>query len=164
MRNSQLESFVIKSVDKPGFSINETSHNFYGHYFYYPGQLSWDELSVTLVDPVDPDSSQALMKVLGRAGYRAPGGTFGARTEDGGLFTISKAEAVDALGPKIQIEQRGAENAKLETWSFVNPWIKSVKFGNLAYDSDAMLDIQLTIRYDFAELETHTKPPGTIGT
>jgi len=150
-RNSQLESFVIKSVDKPGFSINETSHNFYGHYFYYPGQLTWDEISVTLVDPVDPDSSQALIKALTRSGYRPPS----EQHKEGNLFTISKAEAVDALGPRIQIEQRGAGNEKLETWSFVNPWIKSVKFGSLAYDSDAILDISMSIRYDFAEFEKH---------
>ena len=39
----------------------------------------------------------------------------------------------------------------IETWRFFNPWVKSVKFGSLAYDSDAMLDISMEIRYDFAQ-------------
>ncbi len=149
--NSSIPEFVIKSVDKPGFSINETSHNFYGHYFYYPGQLSWDSINVTLVDPVKPDTSDRILKMLRRAGYVIPEG----QEKFGGLHTISKAEAVDALGPIVKIVQMGAGEQKLETWKFFNPWVKSVKFGSLAYDSDAMLDISMEIRYDFAEFIKH---------
>ena len=145
--NSPIPTFVIKSVDKPGFSINETSHNFYGHYFYYPGQLTWDSINVTVVDPVDPDTSKAILDTIRRSGYQIPAG----QLSSGGLATISKADAVDALGPQIRIEQRGAGEELIETWKFHNPWIKSAKFGNLAYDSDAMLDITMEIRYDFAE-------------
>jgi len=144
--NSTIPEFVIKSVDKPGFSINETSHNFYGHYFYYPGQLSWDSINVTLVDPVNPDTSQKILDMLRRAGYAAPEG----QLQSGGLHTISKAEAIDALGPQVRIEQRGSNDTLIETWKFFNPWVKSAKFGSLAYDSDAMLDISMEIRYDFA--------------
>ena len=149
--NSSIPEFVIKSVDKPGFSINETSHNFYGHYFYYPGQLSWDSINVTLVDPVKPDSSNKITKMLRRAGYVIPT----AQEKFGGLQTISKADAVDALGPSISIKQYGSGEKKIETWKFYNPWVKSAKFGSLAYDSDAMLDISMEIRYDFAEFIKH---------
>ena len=145
--NSAIPTFVVKSVNKPGFTVGETSHNFYGHYFYYPGQLQWDSLSVTLVDPVDPDTSERVLTMLRRSGYAIPD----APLQSGALRSISKAEAVDALGPQIRIEQRGANDQLLETWRFYNPWIKGAKFGTLAYDSDAMLDISLDIRYDFAD-------------
>ena len=64
-----LESYVVKKVDKPTFKINESEHDYFGHKFYYPGQVTWETVSVTLVDPIDPDSSKALYSVLQKSGY-----------------------------------------------------------------------------------------------
>ena len=144
-----LRSYSVKTTDKPSFTINESEHNFFGHKFFYPGSVVWNEISVTLVDPVDPDQSSALVQVLENAGYQAPG-------ERGDISnpmmgTVSKAQAVAALGPKINLMQYGADNDKpIETWTLHNPWVKDVKFGSLDYGSDDLVEIELTIRYDWA--------------
>ena len=31
-----IDAFVIKTVQKPSFSVSETTHQFFGHQFYYP--------------------------------------------------------------------------------------------------------------------------------
>ena len=40
----------------------------------------------------------------------------------------------------------------IEIWRLHNPWITECKFGDLAHDSDDMLEISLTIRYDWATI------------
>ena len=37
-----------------------------------------------------------------------------------------------------------------EEWTVKNPFVKSVKFGELAYDNDDLSEIELEIRYDWA--------------
>ena len=146
-----LESYVIKKVAKPSFTINESTHDYFGHKFYYPGQVSWETVEVTLVDPINPDASAALNQVLIASGYRTP------ETREGSLLaTVSKAASVAALGPTVTINQYDSKpdgtNTVIETWQLHNPWIKEVKFGDLAYDSDEMVEISLTIRFDWATL------------
>ena len=149
---SGVESYIVKKTDKPSFTINETEHSYFGHKFYYPGQVTWETITVTLVDPIDPDTSAALYNALAQSGYRPP-------LRDGGsnqLATVSKASSVAALGPTVTLKQFDANadgtNREVETWMLYNPWIKDVKFGDLDYESDGMVEITLTIRYDWATL------------
>ena len=149
-----IPSYIVKKVNKPSFSVNESAHSYFGHQFYYPGILTWSDVSFTLVDPVDPDASKMLQSVIEVSGYKTPDRQDPAGS--GVLHTIAKANAVGALGSQIILEQRGLlgddPNAILETWTMVNPWVKSVSFGNLDYASDAMVDVDVTVRYDYAVL------------
>ena len=148
--NANIPSYVAKKVDKPSFEINQSEHKYFGHTFKYPGQVTWNDVTVSLVDPINPDASDALMNVLKRAGYDSPD----VRTNDA-LYTVSKADAVAALGQTIKIEQYGSgdPDTPVETWKLWNPWIKDVKFGELSYDDDGNVEIQLTIAYDWAEYQ-----------
>ena len=145
-----LESYAVKTTDKPSFTINESEHSFFGHKFYYPGQVTWNEISVTLVDPIDPDASAALHRVLEMSGYKTP---------DSGdisnpmLDTVSKEKSVQAIGPQIVLAQYDGENNEIERWTLYNPWVKDVKFGSLDYGSDDLVEIELTLRYDFAKYQ-----------
>ena len=38
----------------------------------------------------------------------------------------------------------------IEQWELKNAWVKSVKYGELSYESDDMVNIDMTLRYDFA--------------
>ena len=46
-----------KKVAKPNFTVAESKHVYLGHTFYYPGKVEWQTISMTLVDPVDPQST-----------------------------------------------------------------------------------------------------------
>jgi len=148
LRNSQIPSYAVKVTDKPSFTINETEHQFFGHKFFYPGSVEWESISVTLLDPIHDDTSKALMSVLERSGYRSP-------TEHDGdmLYTVSKADSVKALGPTIKLEQVTGidkKNKVVEVWELHNPWVKDVKFGDLDYALDDMVEVTMTIRFDWA--------------
>ena len=145
-----LESYAVKTTDKPSFTINESEHNFFGHKFFYPGQVSWNEISVTLVDPVDPDASGALHRALEMSGYKTPDN---ADISKPMLDTVSKEKSVQAIGPQIVLAQYDGDNREIERWTLYNPWIKDVSFGNLDYGSDDLVEIELTIRYDFAKYQ-----------
>ena len=143
---TNIQPYVVKKVNKPSFTVNETEHQFFGHSFWYPGQVKWNEISLTLVDPVEKDSSGLVQNLLINSGYVNPGD---GRTGDL-LMTVSKAESVTALGNTIFLEQYGPANQKIEEWQIWNPWIKEAKFGDLDYTSDDMVELELTLRYDWA--------------
>jgi hypothetical protein len=147
-----LQEWYAKTAAKPSFEIGETEHSFLNHQFYYPGKVKWSEIEVTLVDPAGPnDSSEALMKVLQNAGYYAPTDLASA------AHTITKSAAVEAIGRNVYLKQIGKTNKLgdvLETWTLVNPWLKNVNFGSLSYESEDMVEITLTLRYDYATLKT----------
>ena len=65
---------------------------------------------------------------------------------------MSKAKATGVLNGQVKIEQLGPDNDEIETFKLWNPWVQSVKFGDLAYDSDDMVEITLTMQYDYATI------------
>lgn len=145
-----LESYAVKTTDKPSFTINESEHSFFGHKFYYPGVVTWNEITVTLVDPVDPDASGALSRALEMSGYKTPDN---ADISKPMLDTVSKEKSVQAIGPQIVLAQYDGDNSEIERWTLYNPWIKDVSFGTLDYGSDDLVELSLTIRYDFAKYQ-----------
>ena len=145
-----LESYAVKTTDKPSFTINESEHSFFGHKFYYPGVVTWNEITVTLVDPVDPDASGALSRALEMSGYKTPDN---ADISKPMLDTVSKEKSVQAIGPQIVLAQYDGDNREIERWTLYNPWIKDVSFGTLDYGSDDLVELSLTIRYDFAKYQ-----------
>ena len=70
----------------------------------------------------------------------------------------SKAKSSSALGT-IEIHQLDAEGLVIETWKLINPFIKSVKYGDLDYGNDELVEIELGLRYDWAECNI----PATAG-
>jgi len=135
-----------KKVSKPSFTITETAHTFLNHKFYYPGRVEWNTVTVTLVDPVNPDAAANTNAIIAASGYKVPG-------DKNTVQTMGKAKAVRALG-SVQIAQIDVDGTKLETWVLKNAWIKDVKFGDLDYEADDLTMIDLEIRYDWAECIT----------
>ena len=146
---SKLPAYVVKKVDKPRIEVNETEHKFFGHSFFYPGHVTWQDVSVTLVDPINPDTSNRLYKAIQAAGYQPPTERLGDAP-----FTVSKAKATNNLGGQIRLEQLDPDSKPIERWTLYSPWIKNVEWGSLDYTSDDMVEINVTFRYDYAR---HTK-------
>ena len=49
---NKIPTYVIKTAGKPSFTIEGIQHQFVSHTFHYPGRIQWNELNITLVDPV----------------------------------------------------------------------------------------------------------------
>jgi len=139
-----IPQWMCKKVSKPAFTVSETEHVYLNHKFWYPGRVEWNTVSVTLADPVTPDAAETMMAIIDAAGYKLP-------LDQDMTVTISKKAAVEALN-RVSIQQIDDKGNKIEEWDLVNAWIKDVKFGELDYTSDDMVDVELEIRYDFATL------------
>jgi hypothetical protein len=145
-----VPQWIVKKVSKPNITITEAEHNFLNYKFYYPGRVEWAELTCTLVDPIYPDASKTMMEILKDSGYRDP-----ADFDAGAPMTISKMSAVQAIGGRIYLQQLDPWGGVNEEWQLYNPWIKSISFDELDYESDDLLNVELTIRYDWARINNN---------
>ena len=147
---NKIPTYVIKTSGKPNFTIEGIQHQFVSHTFHYPGRIQWQEIQVSLVDPVFPDASAVIVKTLQASGYALPG------TYEDAKRSFSKKDAVQALGvPSLQ--QIDAKGNAIEKWTLYNAWLSAVNFGELTYESDSMVNVQLTLKYDWAQYEGQPK-------
>jgi hypothetical protein len=138
--------WYAKTVTKPSFQIAASEHKFLNHTFYYPGSVTWQDVSVTLVDPADPDMAATLSDIVVQSGYAPP-------TDSTSLSTMSKAKAAGALGTVI-ITQIDSDGKPLETWTLWNSFMTEVKYGDLGYGEDDLTEMSVTLKYDWARVET----------
>lgn len=146
MLNGNIPQWIVKKVTKPEFTVSESTHHYINHTFYYPGKVEWNKITLTLVDPVAPDAAATMYAILESSGYHPP-------SNENDVSTISKAKARAALGD-IKIQQIDHDGKAVETWSLVNAWVTSAKFGELSYEGDDLTNVELEIRYDFAYVDT----------
>ena len=151
--DEEIPLWTVKTAAKPKATVSTIEHQFMDHIFKFPGRVTWDPISVTLVDPVEPDLSWQFLDVLGVGGYKYP------TTPDASERSISKKAIHDAIGA-VFIKQIDDKGNPIETWRLVNPFITSVDFGgSLDYSSDEMTEVAVEITFDWAEL-TFTKQKG----
>ena len=136
--------WTVKTTNKPTANVSTTEHQYLNHTFKYPGRVTWDPISVTLVDPLNPDVCKSLMNRLKQAGYSEP---LSANVRE----TMSKEKATAALGT-IRIAQIDGDGRPVEEWQLINPWFSKMQFGDLDYSSDDLNEISVEITYDYAML------------
>lgn len=168
--------YTIKKVNRPSYEIAEAEHKFINHTFYFPGRVTYNTVSFTIVDVVAPDAAETLKQMLYAGGYALP------KDERVSTQTITKFGGVSALGD-VKIEMIGGggvttqnnvrpqgfgtagglqSNAPdvgfndagsvLESWFLHNAWVKKIEFSELDYDGDDLSEITIELRYDYAEL------------
>tara|TARA_R100001443_G_C3321793_1_gene170211 strand:- start:179 stop:877 length:699 start_codon:yes stop_codon:yes gene_type:complete len=149
--------WFAKKVTKPSFTVGEVKANFVDKTFYYPGRVEWNTCEFTLYDPADPNVVNRMAQMFANSGYFIPGA--GPNGEEavsidanyGSTAKVNAANNSKSLGD-VKIITINEEGHRLEEWWLKNSFIKSMKFGDLSYDSDDMLEVTLEIRYDWAEL------------
>ena len=141
--DSQL--WWAKSVSKPTYDIGSNEYQLINHKFKYPGIVTWNDIDIVIVDFKSEANtkSQDFYDKLVADGYNFEGAV--------GLLAdgIIKNQYTDK---PFLINQLGSDGKAIETWSLINPWIKSVKFGDLDYSSDDLVEITITVSYDSATL------------
>ena len=163
--------YTIKKVNRPTYEIAEAEHKFINHTFYFPGRVTYNTVSFTIVDTASPDAAETLKQMLYASGYALP------KDENVATQTITKHGGVTALG-RVTIELLGGggkdsqspdrtsgygaangavggindEGTVLEYWTLHNAWVKKIEFSELDYDGDDLTEITVELRYDYAEL------------
>ena len=151
---SSYISYVCKAVAKPKITVGEAEHKFINHTFYYPGGVTYDPITITLVDPANPSSTQALYDLLQVSGYRLPDSITNINVNSTDVSTISKRKGVGAI-INCTISQISGDGQLIEEIELKNAWIKSVDFGgDLSYENEGLVEIQLELRFDWFNLKS----------
>jgi hypothetical protein len=139
-----------KTVTIPAYDVSEVEHNYLDNRFYFPGRVTWNEVSMTLVDPISVDAVASTNQILVDMGYTV-------KADDTNKVTMSKKKAAAVANgplPAVIISVLNADGAAIEVWTLRNAFLKSAKFGDLDYSSDDLRTVEMTIRYDWAECDT----------
>lgn len=144
--NSAPVYWWAKTVTTPSFEVSEVEHDYLDNKFYFPGRVTWNEINLTLVDPISVDAVASTNDLLTQTGYAVKGNETYKKT-------MSKKQAATGPLETLKITVMNAEGEPLEIWTMKNPFIKSGKYGDLDYSSDDLRTVELTIRYDWAECE-----------
>jgi len=147
--------WYAKTAAKPSFAIASSEHKYLNHTFYYPGSVTWNTITIAMVDPVDPDMTATLSDIIVQSGYSPP-------NDANSLGTMSKAKAAGALG-RVIITQIDSDGNPLETWTLWNAFIKDVKFGDLGYGEDELTETTVELQYDWARVETAVQSSAVVG-
>jgi hypothetical protein len=132
-----IPTYMIKGLSGLGFEQNEIILNHINTYRKVKGKLKWNDLSMTLFDPITPSGAQAVMEwtrlhhesVTGRDGYSD---------------FYKKDLVIDIVGPVGDV---------VSEWVIKGAFIKSAAFGELNYDNDSTAQtITVGIGMDYAVL------------
>ena len=134
-----------KNFKTPSYNVSETTHDFLDNKYYFPGRLTWDDCTMTLVDPVSPNAAALTNDIIIKSGYNVKG-------KDTPKTTMGKANSVAAVGAVI-ITIFNADGVQIEEWTLKNPFLKGVTYSTLDYSNDDLRTIDLTWRYDWAECD-----------
>ena len=129
-----------KTVTKPSYSVSLNEYQLVNQRYKVPGVVTWDPITINLADIGDTVSN--LIVDLENFGWNPNG------LNDG----LEKTSGEGNIG-KIRIEQLNAEGEVIETWNLEGAFISRVAFGNLDYSSEEIVEVQITVDYDYALLE-----------
>ena len=132
-----IPAYLIKTANRPSISFEEVELNHMNVKRFIKGKATWETVALTMYDPVVPSAAQAVMEwvrlshesVTGRDGYS------------------------DFYKKDVDIEVLGPVGDKVESWKLKGAWIQSANFNDLDFSSSDPIDIEVTLRYDYAILE-----------
>jgi hypothetical protein len=143
------------TCSKPSYEVSTEEYKLINNKYKYPGVVTWNDVNISIVDV--GDKTKELANSLAESGYNPGGLEEGA--QDGLSKEKMKNQAYVGGGDDSQsalqfrIQQLNDAGTPVENWLLVNPFIKSINFGQLDYSSDELVKLELVISYDYAILE-----------
>jgi len=131
-----VPSYLIKASAKPQISNGEIALDHINVKRYVKGKSVWNTITVSLYDAIVPSGAQAIMEWVRLHHESATG-------RDGYSSFYKKEIRLHQLSPLGEV---------VEEWILKGAYITESNFGSLAWDSDAVVNIELTLRYDWAFL------------
>jgi hypothetical protein len=132
-----IPSYFIKSVSGVSFTQDEITLNHINVYRKIKGKLKWQDLTLTLFDPITPSGAQAVMEWV-RLHHESVTG------RDGYSDFYKKDITLNALGPVGDI---------VSEWIVKGAFIKTGNFGDFNWDTEnTAQSIELTLGMDYLVL------------
>lgn len=132
-----IPTFMIKSTDSPSFTDSALQLDHINSYRKIrQGKRQWEDMSMTLYDPITPSGAQACMEwarlsyesVTGRAGYSD---------------FYKKDIYLNVLGPVGDI---------VSEWIIKGAFVTSFDSGDYDWSNEGQVDISLTVAMDYCIL------------
>ena len=132
-----IPSYLIKAGNRPNIQFEVVTLEHINLKRKLKGKGEWQDLEITLYDPIVPSGAQAVMEwvrtshesLTGRDGY------------------------ADFYKKDIDIYMLGPVGDKIEQWKLKGAFISNAQFGELDWTSNDPAEITLTLSYDYAILE-----------
>ena len=132
-----IPAYTIKTAQRPQITFEEVVLDHMNVKRYVKGKGEWQQLSITLYDPVVPSASQAVMEWI-RLSHESVTG------RDGYADFYKKDVTFQVLGPVGDV---------VEEWTLKGAFITEANFNELDFASSEVADIALTLQYDYAILQ-----------
>jgi hypothetical protein len=129
-----IPAYLIKAANRPGFTTGEVTLEHINVYRKLKGKVRWNDVSITLYDPVVPSAAQAVMEWF-RLSHESVTG------RDGYSDFYKKDITFNALGPV---------GDKVEEWTLKGAFISDSNFGDFDWGTEDAINIQCTLKYDYA--------------
>jgi hypothetical protein len=137
MEIDNIPSYLVKAANRPTIQFETITLDHINVKRKLKGKGEWQDITITLYDPIVPSGAQAVMEWI-RLGHESITG------RDGYADFYKKDIDFYLLGPV---------GDKIEQWKLKGAFISQANFGDLAFDSNEVATIELTLSYDYAILE-----------
>lgn len=131
-----IQEWWVNNASRPKMTANATEIPFLNTSTWVVGRYTWDEINVTLRDPIGPSASQAVMEWVRLASESVTG-------RQGYAVSYKRDLVLELLDPT---------GVAISQWILKNCMPVSVSFGDLDYSDDGLATIELTIRPDYCIL------------
>jgi len=132
-----IQSYMVKTAKRPSFKSEVVELDHINVKRKIKGKSTWDDLEITMYDPIVPSGAQAVMEWV-RTSHESLTG------RDGYAAFYKKDITFYLLGPV---------GDKVEQWTLKGAFISSADFGELDWSSNDPTMITVTLTYDYAILE-----------
>ena len=132
-----IPAYLVKTTGRPNITLNEVALDHINVKRYVKGKAEWQQLTVTLYDPIVPSGAQSVMEWV-RLHHESVTG------RDGYSDFYKKDITFNVLGPVVD---------KVEEWTLKGAFIQAATFSDMDYSATNVSDISLTLRYDYAILQ-----------
>lgn len=137
MSIGDVPAYLIKSSAKPSGENGEVVLDHINIQRKVKGKTKWNNLEITLYDPITPSGAQAMMEWF-RAHHESATGR-------DGYSSFYKRN--------ITLQQLDGMGIPVEEWSIKGAFIQSCNWGTLDWSSEEVQTITATLAYDYAFLQ-----------
>ena len=131
-----IQEWWVSNASRPTMTAAATEIPFLNTSTWVIGRYTWDEITVTLRDPIGPSASQAVMEWVRLASESVTG-------RQGYAVSYKRDVVIEMLDPT---------GTAVSQWVLKNTMPVTVNFGELSYDDDALATIEITMRPDYCIL------------
>ena len=132
-----IPSHIIKASAKPSMTNGEITLDMINIDRKVKGKSRWNDITITLYDPIVPSGAQAVMEWV-RKHHESLTGRDGYSSE---------------YKQDITFKSLSATGEFIEEWTLMGAFILDTNFGSADWGTEEVIQIEMTLKYDYAILQ-----------